>query len=366
METRTQHGYLVLADISGFTAYLAGVELEHAHEILRELLELIVEQVRPLLTVAQLEGDAVFAYAPEGRVARGETLLELVEAAYGAFKDRLASIRRRTTCTCKACQSVPSLDLKFMTHHGAYTLQKIASADELIGLDVNLVRRRVLKNGVGEATGWTGYAVFTAQSLERLGVHPPEMREWVETVEPLGEIKKYALDLQSRYKELKEARRVFLTPEEAHASVAYDFGAPPPVVWDWLNDPGKRTQWMWGRAWRALTRPGGRTGVGARNHCAHGVGTLIETILDWQPFDSFTVEETLPSGNLPIIVTYQLEPSPAGGGTRLHAHTQLRTSLPDWFIRPLFKLLVALLLKWDFKRMARLMSQAAGRAPAVF
>jgi len=174
----------------------------------------------------------------------------------------------------------------------------------------------------------------------------------------VGEIKKYALDLQSRYKELKEARRVFLTPGEAHASVAYDFGAPPPVVWDWLNDPGKRTQWMWGRAWRALKRPGGRTGVGARNHCAHGVGTLIETILDWQPFDSFTVEETLPSGNLAVVATYQLEPSPAGGGTRLHTYTKLRTSLPDGLVRPLFKLLAIPLLQWDFKRLAHRMREA--------
>lgn len=42
MPTLTQHGYLVLADISGDTAYLAGVELDHAHEILTHLLTAIV------------------------------------------------------------------------------------------------------------------------------------------------------------------------------------------------------------------------------------------------------------------------------------------------------------------------------------
>ena len=30
METKTQHGYLVLVDISGYTSYLAATELEHA------------------------------------------------------------------------------------------------------------------------------------------------------------------------------------------------------------------------------------------------------------------------------------------------------------------------------------------------
>jgi hypothetical protein len=57
----TSTGYLVLADISGYTHYLAGVELDHAHEVLTELLETIVGSFRALLTISKLEGDAVFA-----------------------------------------------------------------------------------------------------------------------------------------------------------------------------------------------------------------------------------------------------------------------------------------------------------------
>ncbi len=64
MDTQIQHGYLMLADISGYSAYLAGVELDHAHEILKALIELIVACLKPLLNIAELEGDAVFAYAP--------------------------------------------------------------------------------------------------------------------------------------------------------------------------------------------------------------------------------------------------------------------------------------------------------------
>ena len=60
METKTQHGYLVLADISGFTSYVAGTELEHANEILTELLELIIAHFTPTLTLSKLEGDAVY------------------------------------------------------------------------------------------------------------------------------------------------------------------------------------------------------------------------------------------------------------------------------------------------------------------
>ena len=35
MNNETQHGYLVLADISGYTSYLAGVELTHSREMSR-------------------------------------------------------------------------------------------------------------------------------------------------------------------------------------------------------------------------------------------------------------------------------------------------------------------------------------------
>src|SRR5215510_1939789 len=91
MESKIQRGYLVLADISGFTSYMATTELDHAHEILSELLELVVSSFAPVLTLSKLEGDAVFAYAPESKLPRGETLFELVEATYAAFKDRAIS-----------------------------------------------------------------------------------------------------------------------------------------------------------------------------------------------------------------------------------------------------------------------------------
>jgi len=79
MNNETQHGYLVLADISGYTSYLAGTELTHARDILTELLELIVQRFKLLFNIVKLEGDAVFAHVPGFKVPRGETLLELLE-----------------------------------------------------------------------------------------------------------------------------------------------------------------------------------------------------------------------------------------------------------------------------------------------
>src|SRR5215813_8269008 len=174
MESKTQHGYLVLADISGYTSFLAGTELEHSHEILSDLLELIIHSFKPLLTMSKLEGDAVFAYASETKIPRGETLLELIEATYVAFKDHLDQTAHRTTCTCEACRRIPTLDLKFIVHHGDYVLQRVAEVTELVGSDVNLAHR-LMKNHISEETGWRAYAMFSERALEHMGVRPAQM-----------------------------------------------------------------------------------------------------------------------------------------------------------------------------------------------
>jgi len=71
MENKTSHGYFVLADISGYTSFLAAVELEHAQQVLSELLELLVRRLTPTLTLVELEGDAVYGSVP----VTGETLI---------------------------------------------------------------------------------------------------------------------------------------------------------------------------------------------------------------------------------------------------------------------------------------------------
>ena len=121
----TEYGYLTLTDISGYNAFVAGTEFDHAQEIIRDLLEFLVHRLRPLLTLVQIEGDAVFAYTPENKLLRGETLFELIENTYSAFKNQLTSIKRHHTCTCAACQNVNTLDLKFFVHYGEYIEQSI-------------------------------------------------------------------------------------------------------------------------------------------------------------------------------------------------------------------------------------------------
>jgi len=335
METKTQQGYLVLADISGYSAYLAGVELDHAHGVLTDLLELIVERFRPMLTLSKLEGDAVFAYAPLDKVARGETLLEVVESTYVAFRDRVEAIRRRTTCECRACRAIPTLDLKFLLHCGEFIVQTVSGIRELVGTDVNLVHR-LLKNHVSEATGWRAYMLLSEKTLLQIGLPLQDMHTQSETYD-LGTLQTYTIGLHPRYKALTEARRVFVEPNQAMASHSHDYPVPPPVLWEWLNDPKKRATYaMQTVVFVPVERPAGRTGAGARNHCVHGKEVAMqEVILDWRPFEYVTVRQEFMG--FTETVTYHLTAIP--GGTRLQVTSTGTSPGPRFLNRPLFMLM---------------------------
>ena len=330
MSTTPTHGYLVIADISGYTSFVAKTELEHSHEILSELLELIVENFQPLMTISKLEGDAVFAYASEMLFTRGDTLIDFIESTYVAFRDRQTSIMRKTTCTCNACRHIPSLDLKFFAHHGDYILQTIANTRELVGSDVNLIHR-LTKNHVNERTGWRAYMMLTAQCLEHLNLDLSDAHIQMEAYEHLGEVKTYNVDLDKRYKEIIDKRRFALDKDSADFYLEQEFSTPPAVTWEWIQDPSKRNLWHGDHVtWSIAERPKGRAGVGASNHCAHGKTVTTELIVDWRPFE-YSTADSFNNGKKTITETFLLEPLP-NGGTRVVDMLRIYMPLPR-FIR---------------------------------
>lgn len=338
MSTTTQHGYLVIADISGYTSFVAKTELEHSHEILTELLELLVEKFTPLMVISKLEGDAVFAYAGENIFARGDTLLEFMESVYVAFRDRLISMRRKTTCTCNACRNIPTLDLKFITHYGDYIVQNIANTRELVGSDVNLIHR-LSKNHVADSTGWRAYMMFTEQCLNQLKLTLEDTHIQMEEYEHLGEIKTHNVDLHKRYKEITETRRIMLDEEDADLILSVDFPTPPAVTWEWIQDPIKRNEWTGGHVhWIMGERPQGRAGAGMSNHCAHGKSISKEITLDWRPFD-YSTADSFENGKKTFTETFRFEPLP-DGGTRVIDVMQLHMPGPRFIRRIIARIVI--------------------------
>lgn len=187
-------GYLLLADLTGYTSYLAKGELAHAPVIAGDLLETIVGRLEPPFRLAKFEGDAAFLFVEDER-ADASLLLDSIEASYVAFRRRLRSIEAATACDCNACSLAPRLDLKYFVHHGQYLRSGIAGRDELAGREVILVHR-LLKGASAAAAAGQGFALFTREAAEALRLDPAAMALTAgsETVEHLGTIETYVLD----------------------------------------------------------------------------------------------------------------------------------------------------------------------------
>ena len=154
---------LLIADLSGYTGYLLGSEPAEAPLIAGDLVQTIVDQLASDYELAGLEGDAVFVHAPLDR-ASGASVLAGIARCYGAFRRRMESLRQATTCTCKACQLAPDLDLKFFVHVGTAIRQQIAGRDELAGRDVILVHR-LLKDSAPATIGLRSFVLLTEDAV---------------------------------------------------------------------------------------------------------------------------------------------------------------------------------------------------------
>ncbi|HXZ18268.1 MAG TPA: DUF2652 domain-containing protein [Roseiarcus sp.] len=323
MLAKAESAFFVIADISGYTGFLAAVELDHAQDIIADLMDTVVRGLRPPFRLAKFEGDAAFVYAAAETVD-GSLLQDVIEGAYFKFRRRLRDVRQASRCECQACKAMGDLDFKFVVHHGEMVKQKMGGREELAGRDVILVHR-LLKNTVSEAIGGRAYALYSDAASRAMGVDPAAqgLLAHHETIDVLGDVALWARDLEAAWRREDAQTRMEVTRGDAVATLEFDIAAPREVVWEYLTVPG---QWQkWWDADAIVEHSGkGRRGVGTKNHCAHGQHTNIEETLDWRPVDYFTVGITLPVPGAPrIVLTRALLDGP-NGTTRL----ELRVAKP--------------------------------------
>jgi hypothetical protein len=311
--------WLLIADISGYTGYLAAVELDHAQDILADLIGTVVTALRPGFRLAKLEGDAAFVVAPSDKLD-GSLLLDTIERCYFGFRRRRRDVRQATSCECRACVRIPDLNLKFVVHHGLALRQRVAGSEELLGSDVIIVHR-LLKNEVVERLGIGAYALFTQAATDAMTIDPAAlgMQPLAETYEHIGEVSTWVHDLERRWQEEEARQRVFVSPEESAFTTSASTTAPPQVAWEFLTVPGRRAGWQTGVTEVLLVdSPGNRRAVGSRIHCMHGSDAAVEEILDWRPYDYWSNRSTIntPAGPIHMLNTVELEPT--ASGTTIH------------------------------------------------
>jgi hypothetical protein len=286
-----EEGYLVLADITGYTSFLTHTELEHAHGIVAELTTLVIAQLAAPLRFVELEGDAVFAYAPGAAFADAERLIDMMEGCYVAFRLRLEEMRLATTCTCTACALMGGLDLKFIAHLGSFVLQQTPTGTKPMGPDVILVHR-LLKNHVTHTLGTTAYVWLTEAFLERAG-GTLGLPAHAEHYDDLGEVRGRVVDLAQAVVRHRDAR-IFVERREADLELITPLPVPRAIAWEYHIDPRKRMRWQLdARGIEARPNAAGRAGVGWESHCDHGAYTLVQRAVDWRPFDYLTLDSAL-------------------------------------------------------------------------
>src|SRR5262245_52082990 len=193
MKTHTDEGVLVLADISGFTEFVAGTELEHGPPIIADLLEGVIRELSPPLEIQEVEGDAVFALGPDRALVPPLRLLGVLERAFAAFRIRQAELQADTSCSCVACRNVSVLDLKIVAHHGRFLRQIVGGRGQVAGADV-ILAHRLLKNRLARGRA---YLLVTEAALRWIGLDPERagLVAHTERYEHLGDVQCFVRDL---------------------------------------------------------------------------------------------------------------------------------------------------------------------------
>jgi uncharacterized protein YndB with AHSA1/START domain len=304
MLPKPESACFVIADISGYTSFLAAVELDHAQDIIADLMDTVVRGLRPPFRLAKFEGDAAFVYAVTEKID-GSLLQDAIESAYFAFRRRMRNIKAASVCECDACRTMQKLDFKFVIHHGEMVKQKMGGREELAGRDVILVHR-LLKNSVNERFGNHAYALYSDACIEAMGIDPAlhGLIEHNETIDIIGEVRLWVKDLDAAWTRENERHRTEVVRDDAAMVLEFDIAAPRATVWEHFTLPGRRPAWQTSDAVLEVTKEK-RRGVGTVNHCMHGKDAFIEEILDWRPFDYLTLTTQLPMPQAPkILMTY--------------------------------------------------------------
>ena len=321
-------GWIVLADISGYTAFLTQTALDHAQAILEELLGGLHKSLSEPLRVIKLEGDAVLACAPSDLLS-GDELLERLLDVYRSFRLHVLSIERCTTCRCDACSAAGTLDLKLVIHRGEFVEQRVGSAIDLQGSAVVLAHR-LLKNHVIERTGFAAYAIVT-DTVALSDAVASRLVPHTEIYEHFGAATCRVLDLHEALERDFGMRAV--RAERDDVVTRYELPVDVEAAWALHFDARRRRRWD--------TATVGDLRLGGAVECTHSDGCRVRMrIVDWRPFRYVSLEnEPVPLGRgwYPATRT-TIEFEPSSKGTLVTHHVEVRQrGVLGWVARTLLR-----------------------------
>ncbi|MEN8789783.1 MAG: DUF2652 domain-containing protein, partial [Flavobacteriaceae bacterium] len=132
--------------------------------VIAELLEVLIEADTQELSLAEVEGDALFFYK-EGEVPSQEKLLAQIETMFTAFYGHLKMLEKNRICPCTACATAPELRLKVVAHCGDLGFIEVQGNRKPFGSQV-IEAHRLLKNSIDS----DNYALISKDLASYIGL----------------------------------------------------------------------------------------------------------------------------------------------------------------------------------------------------
>jgi hypothetical protein len=233
--------FIFLPDISGFTNFVHATEVEHSQHIISELLELLIDHQSLNLTLAEIEGDALF-YFRDGSVPSATELLEQVERMFIAFHTHLKQYELRRICNCGACTTANQLTLKFIAHAGPLDFIQIKDQRKPYGATV-IAAHRLMKNTIpiddylllSEGL----YASWNEAPQSNLPIHQSE------SIYDLGTVRYQYYELLPLHKKVKTnpLPQIPIPKVSPLVSMSTNIEVPPSTAFDYILNFDYRKAW---------------------------------------------------------------------------------------------------------------------------
>jgi hypothetical protein len=303
--------HLVVIRLRGYVAFVTQTEMDHAQAIVDELLNVVVGQAQLPLTFCKSERENLFFTAVADTIHQPQTFLELLEKLYIAFAQAQENMSNNTTCACQACRLIPALGLKIVVHSGEFQPLTIHDQVDLVGAGTMWARHLQASGDEPNLKAWvylTDTAVTSLNMTELVAVMPRRLWQRAD----LGEMGGVVHDLAPCWQMWHDQHPLMVDPETAWLSETTEIPVTPDRAWDYITAAQYRRYWLMADSVVARDRHNGRIGAGSTHICVHGPVRLNQLIVDWRPFDYFTLDFSL-IFNSRQRQTFQIQPSPGGG-----------------------------------------------------
>ncbi len=325
--------FFFIPDISGFTSFVKGLDIDHSQHIISELLELIIDEDELGLSVAEVEGDAVFFYKNDG-VPSFEQIINQVNKTYKRFHEHLKIYENRRICHCGACSTTSKLTLKFVVHAGQSSLMNVKGHSKPYGSEVIKVHR-LLKNSIEG----NDYALFSEDLLKEFNTNDAlEFINGSDYYEELGTVEYKSFDLSDLKLDLKEPNPIsggtkVMKPLILHQTIE----SSKDNVFELISNLELRTKWTTGLDSIQFDRKA-LNQIGTKHVCVVGNRNLeFETVVESFGKGNYVYGEK--TNDIPIFkesTTYFiLEGDENSTNLRVEIHFEL-VPIIGWLLKPLF------------------------------